>query len=255
MTLDDKITTETELKAFWGKLFKFDWKFGLFLIALVCIPRFILVLKANQSGNYGPVGAIMFASALVPFIFLNKYGRKSIGIIGTRKIGGLILSLTIGIAFSLLLYFIGNELYVDSYQNWYQYIGKSYNIPEGLSGNDKLIMFAIMASTGMIFSPIGEELFFRGIVHGSFAKSIGDKKASVVDSLAFAMTHLAHFGLVFLSDFWEFYPIPSIIWVSSMFLVSIIFFKTKKLTGSLMGAIFCHAGFNLGMIYSIFYLL
>jgi hypothetical protein len=28
-------------------------------------------------------------------------------------------------------------------------------------------MFAIMAITGMTFSPIGEELFFRGIVHGT----------------------------------------------------------------------------------------
>lgn len=247
--------SETELRPFWEKLFKFDWKFGLFLIALVCIPRFILVLQANQSGNYGPIGAIMFISALTPFIFLNKYGRKNIGIKGTGKIGGLILSLIIGIAFSLLLYIIGIELYGNSYQNWYEYVGKSYNIPKGISGNDKSTMFAIMASTGMIFSPIGEELFFRGIVHGSFAKSIGDKKASVVDSLAFATTHIAHFGLVFVSGIWNFYLIPTIIWVIGMFLVSVLFFKMKKLTNSLLGAIFCHAGFNLGMIYSIFYLL
>lgn len=246
---------ETELRPFWEKLFEFDWKFGLFLIALVCIPRFILVLQANQSGNYGPIGAIMFISALTPFIFLNKYGRKNIGIKGTGKIGGLILSLIIGIAFSLLLYIIGIELYGNSYQNWYEYVGKSYNIPKGISGNDKSTMFAIMASTGMIFSPIGEELFFRGIVHGSFAKSIGDKKASVVDSLAFATTHIAHFGLVFVSGIWNFYLIPTIIWVIGMFLVSVLFFKMKKLTSSLLGAIFCHAGFNLGMIYSIFYLL
>ena len=158
--------TETELKPFWKKLFKFDWKFGLFLIALICIPRFILVLEANQTGNYGPIGAIMFVSALVPFIFLNKYGRKKIGIKGTKKIGGLILSLILGIAFSLLLFFIGKELYGGSYQNWYEYIGKSYNIPTGIKGNDKFVMFSIMAVTGMIFSPIGEELFFRGVVHG-----------------------------------------------------------------------------------------
>jgi len=247
--------TEVELKPFWKKLFNFDWKFGLFLIALVCIPRFILVLQANQTGNYGPIGAIMFISALVPFIFLNKYGRKKIRIIGTNKIGGLILSLTIGIAFSLLLYFIGKELYGGSYQNWYKYIGKSYNIPQEIAGKDKFIMFSIMATTGMIFSPIGEELFFRGIVHGSFAKSVGEKKASIIDGLAFALTHIAHFGLVFANGIWNFYPIPTIIWVSSMFLVSFLFFRTIKLTGSLLGAIVCHAGFNLGMIYSIFYLL
>ncbi|AWM12889.1 CPBP family intramembrane metalloprotease [Flavobacterium sediminis] len=247
--------TKTELKPFWNKLFKFDWKFGLFLIALVCIPRFILVLQANQTGNYEPIGAVMFVSALVPFIFLNKYGRRKIGIIGTENIAGLVLSLILGVAFSFLLFFLGKELYGGSYHNWYQYIGKSYNIPEDIAGNDKLILFSIMATTGMIFSPIGEELFFRGIVHGSFAKSIGEKKASIVDSLAFALTHIAHFGLVFAYGIWNFYPIPTMIWVLSMFLVSIMFFRTKKRTGSLLGAIFCHAGFNLGMIYCIFYLL
>ena len=246
---------KSELKPYWENLFKFNWKFGLILILLICVPRFILVLKANQSGNYGPIGAIMFVSALVPFFFLNKNGRQKIGIKGTNKLGGLILALTVGIAFSLLLYYVGKELYGGSYQNWYEYIGKSYKIPEGISGKDKLILFSIMAGTGMIFSPIGEELFFRGIVHGCFAKSIGDKKASIVDSLAFATTHIAHFGLVFVNDTWSFFPIPTLIWVLGMFLVSVLFFRMKELTGSLMGAIFCHAGFNLGMIYSIFYLL
>jgi len=244
-----------ELRPFWSKRFNFHWKFGLFLIVLICVPRFILVLKANQIGNYAAIGAIMFLSALVPFIFLNKTGRRSIGITRTRKIGPLLLAFMVGIAFSLILYVIGKELYGGSYQNWYEYIAKSYQIPEGIAGNDKLIMFSVMALTGMIFSPIGEELYFRGIVHGSFANSIGEKKAAIVDSLAFATTHIAHFGLVFVSDVWSFYPIPTLIWVSGMFLASILFFWSKKLTGSLLGAIVCHAGFNLGMIYSIFYLL
>lgn len=247
--------TRDELKPFWSKHLKFDWKFGLFLLAIVCIPRIILVLKANQTGSYGPIGAIMVVSALVPFIFLSKYGRNKIGIKGTKKIGTLGLSLFLGAALSLLLYVVGNELYGNAYQNWYGYIGKSYNIPEVISANEKLAMFSIMATTGMIFSPIGEELFFRGIVHGSFAGSIGEKKASIVDSLAFATTHIAHFGLVFIGQSWSFYPVPSIIWLTAMFVVSIVFFNMKRLSGSLLGAVFCHAGFNLGMIYCIFYLL
>ncbi|KPM47656.1 CPBP family intramembrane glutamic endopeptidase [Jiulongibacter sediminis] len=248
-------THDPALKPFWRKLFKFDWKFGFFLILLICIPRFVLVLNANQTGNYGPIGAIMLISAIVPFIFLNRNGRKEIGIIGTKNIGGLLMSLIAGLAFSFLLFIIGKAIYRGTFQNWYVYIGKSYNIPQGISGNDKLILFVTMAVTGMIFSPIGEELFFRGIVHGSFARSIGEKKASIIDSLAFSLTHIAHFGLVFISGTWHFHPFPTLIWVVGMFVVSILFFRAKSLSGSLMGAIFCHAGFNLGMIYSIFYLL
>jgi uncharacterized protein len=119
-----------------------------------------------------------------------------------------------------ILYLIGIQLFGGSTQNWYVYIGRSYNIPELISQADKQVLFIIMAGTGMIFSPIGEELFFRGIVHGSFSKDIGDKKASIVDGSAFALTHISHFGLVFIDDQWDFYPFPTLIWVISMFIVS-----------------------------------
>ena len=105
----------------------------------------------------------------------------------------------------------------------------------------------------MTFSPIGEELFFRGIVHASFAKSIGEKKAGIVDGSAFAITHISHFGLVFLNGQWNFLIIPTLIWVTGMFLVSLLFFAFKKYSGSILGAILCHAAFNLGMIGCIFY--
>ena len=246
---------ENELRPFWNRLFNFNWKFGLFLILIVCIPRFILVLNANASGSYGYIGLIMIISAITPFIFLSRYGRRKTGIIKPKKLYGFLPAFIAGLAFSILLYFIGHSLYGNAYENWYSYIGKSYNIPEGINQNDKAILFTIMALTGMTFSPIGEELFFRGIVHSSFEKSIGDKKASVVDSSAFALTHISHFGLVFLNNEWNFLTVPALIWVSCMFLVSLLFFFFKKYSGSVSGAIICHAAFNLGMIYCIFYLL
>jgi membrane protease YdiL (CAAX protease family) len=246
---------DKELKAFWGKFFDFNWKFGLFLILIVCIPRFILVLHANASGSYGSIGLIMTISALAPFLFLTKYGRKEIGIKKTRNFKSLFVAFILGLFASLLLYFLGENLFGNSYQNWYQYIGKSYKIPVPITQSDKNIMFAIMAITGMTFSPIGEEFFFRGIVHSSFAKSFGEGKASIVDSLAFALTHISHFGLVFINNKWDFYMFPTFIWVSSMFLVSLLFYYCRKKTSSILGSIICHSAFNLGMIFCIFYLL
>lgn len=246
---------ESGLKLFWTRFFKPDWKFGLFLLLIICIPRFALVLNANETGNYSSIGVIMFISAIVPFVFLNKHGRKQIGLSKTNKLKSLVYALIGGLAFSFVLYLIGNYIYGNTYENWYEYIGKSYNIPEGIAGQEKRIMFAIMAITGMTFSPVGEELFFRGIVHSSFANSIGDKKASIIDSLAFSLTHISHFGLVFINNKWSFYLLPALIWVLSMFLVSLLFFQMKRITGSIWGAVLCHSGFNLGMIYCIFYLM
>jgi uncharacterized protein len=246
---------ENELKPFWNSFFSFDWKFGLSLIFLICIPRFLLVMSANASGSYNSIGLIMAISALVPLIFLKKYGREKIGIRKSQNYQSLLLAFVIGLVVSVLLYFLGETLYGNSYKNWYQYIGKSYKIPLEINPNDKLILFAIMAFTGMTFSPIGEELLFRGMIHASFEKSIGEKKASIMDSSAFALVHISHFGLVFINNQWTFYTIPAMIWVMSMFLVSLLFFKFKKYSGSILGAIICHAGFNLGMIYCIFYLM
>ena len=246
---------ENELRSFWRKFFNFNWKFGLVLILIVCIPRFVLVLNANETANYSFIGLTMTISAIIPFIFLSKYGKKVIGLTKPKTFSWLILAFIIGLIFSILLYFLGELIYKNSFENWYFYIGKSYNIPSEIKANDKLIMFVIMAITGMIFSPIGEELFFRGIVHSSFAKSFGNFKASIIDSFAFALTHISHFGLVLINNEWKFFTVPTIIWVVSMFLVSILFYLCRKKTGSLLGAVICHSAFNLGMIYCIFYMI
>lgn len=243
-----------ELRPFWRKFLTFNWKFGLFLIFLVCIPRFILVLHANATANYKYIGLIMTISAIIPFIFMNKYGRKAIGLTKPQKYSWLLVAFVAGLIASLLLYLIGQTLYGNTDKNWYQYIAKSYNIPLGINKKDKAILFAIMATTAMLFSPIGEELFFRGLVHTSFAESIGEKKASWVDSSAFALTHISHFGLVFINKQWHFFTIPTLLWVLSMFLVSLLFYSFRKNVGSIIGAIVCHAAFNLGMVYCIFYL-
>jgi uncharacterized protein len=234
---------------------EFNWKFGLTLILLICVPRFLLVMNANAMANYEPIGLVMAVSALIPFIFLSKYGREKIGIKKPTNYKSLLIAFVVGMTASIFLYFLGQMLYGNSYQNWYQYIGKSYKIPLGINHQDKQILFAIMAFTGMTFSPIGEELLFRGIIHASFEKSIGERDASIVDSFAFALVHISHFGLVFINNRWAFYTIPAIIWVLSMFCVSLLFFKFKKHSGSILGAIICHATFNLGMIYCIFYLM
>lgn len=242
-----------ELKPIWNKIFNFNWKFGLFLILLLCIPRIILVLHGNVTGNMQYVGIMMLAMAIAPFVFLTKYGRRKIGIKKPTNNRWLIITFSIGIVFSTLLYFLGEILYGNSYENWYRYIGKSYNIPEEIDGQSKLIMFGISALIAMTFSPIGEELFFRGIVHSSFANSVGNGKASLIDSSAFAIVHVSHFGLVYHDQQWEFLFVPTLLWVLAMFVVGILFYICRKRTGSILGAIICHLAFNLGMTYCIFY--
>ena len=245
----------TELRPFWDKLFNFNWVFGLVLIFSICIPRFISVLNANKTGNYNMIAFIMIISAITPFLFLSKYGREKIGMVKPSHNKWMIGSFVAGALAGTTIFVLGYTLYSDTYNNWFVYIGQSYKISSGLSEHERLIYFLIYAVSGMTFSPIGEELFFRGIVHASFAKRVGDKKASIIDSLAFALIHLSHFGIVYVSGAWKFLLIPSILWVLAMFITGRIFFQCKKQTGSIWGSILSHAGFNLAMIYFIFFVL
>lgn len=105
----------------------------------------------------------------------------------------------------------------------------------------------------MLFSPIGEEFLYRGVVHGSFIAKYGEVKASIFDGLAFALTHLAHFGIIYQAGSWDFYMVPALLWVVSMFTVSQVFFRCKLMCDSIFGAVFSHAGFNFAMMYFIFY--
>lgn len=243
----------TELRPFWRRYFHFNAALGVGLLLIICIPRFFMVLNANVTGNYGSIGLVMVASALVPYLLLTSKGRKEIGIRKPINFKWIFYSFLVGIVMSTVIFLVGKGLYDVTINNWYVYIARSYNIADGLNAHDKLIYFLVFAGTGMIFSPIGEELFFRGIVHSSFASSYGEKRATIIESFAFALTHLAHFGIVYVSGFWEFLLIPSILWITAMFVTSLVFVRCKKATGSILGAIASHAGFNLAMIYCIFY--
>jgi membrane protease YdiL (CAAX protease family) len=242
------------LRPIWQNIFKFNWVFGLVLVLILGIPRFIIVLHSNITGNYSRIAIIFLCMWLSPFLFLTKKGRRDIGIKKPANYFWLFYSFILGITICIIIYAIGVLLYKNSVSHWFVYISRSYSASGiALSTSQKFTYFLIYSLTGITFSPIGEELFYRGIVHASFAVDFGENKASILDSLAFALTHLAHFGIVYIAGGWQFLLIPALIWVTSMFITSRIFFFCKEKTGSILGAIVSHAAFNLTMMYLIFY--
>lgn len=242
------------LKDFWRKIFKTDWIFGLSLILLFGIIRFYFVLRANVTGNYAPVSIIFLLMWAAPFVFLTKTGRKEAGLKRPVEYFGLLFCFISGAIVCTVSYLLANWMYGDSIANWYHYISRSYSIKDfSLSGNDRNIYFLIYAIVAMTISPVGEEFLYRGMIHQSFVKDSGNNRASMIDSLAFSITHLAHFGFVYESGTWKFLVFPALIWMLVMFVASRIFFTCRQRTGSITGAILSHAGFNLAMMYFIFY--
>jgi membrane protease YdiL (CAAX protease family) len=242
------------LRPFWERFFSFNWIFGIGLILLFGIPRFIIVLYANISGNYSRIAIIFICMWLSPIVLLTKKGRTYIGIKKPTDYFWLFYSILAGVFLCALLFFLGVLLYHHTYNNWFVYIAKSYRVSGiVLTDQQRLIYFLVYSFTGMTLSPIGEELFYRGVVHGSFVTRFGEQKASIFDSMAFALTHLAHFGIVYISGAWQFLLMPALLWVLGMFFTSRFFFLCKEKSGSILGAVLSHAAFNVTMMYFIFF--
>ncbi len=233
----------------WNRLFPKKWMLGLFLIFLFGIPRFVLVLQSNVSGQSQFVSIIFTLMMFTPLIFLKKPGRKEMGIRKFSNLWWLPGSLLLGLAMCALFYLIFLLLFGSEISNPFVYIeGKTFN------GEGNLVYLIIYLVIVMTFSPIGEELFYRGVVHKTFGDTLGDRKAALIDSAAFALTHLAHFGIVYTMGIWKFLPLASLIWMGSMFLICLVFNWIKRKSGSILGAVLTHAGFNAGMGLIFYYL-
>ena len=192
--------------------------------------------------------------ALTPFIFLNREARRKIGFVKGNSGKHYFTGIVAGAALALLCYGLGLLLFGQSSDNWFVSIKNSYlrtTDTTTMTVQQLFIMFTIPA---IIFSPIGEEIFFRGFLQESLATKFSYRNAMIIDSLFFALIHLFHHGIVNdLSGQIHFYPLSGIIWVALMFVTAIVFALLKKISGSIYPAIVSHAVFNLVMNITIFY--
>ena len=241
-------------RPFWQRLLSPNWQSGLLLVLLWSTPRFGLVLWANQTGSYQYVSLIFLSMWIAPFILLSRGGREAIGIQRPKNYGWLFAGLVAGVVSCALMFGLSQQAYGLTESNWLYYISGTYsNLPAEMDANTRLTFFLIFAGIGMTFSPIGEELFYRGLVHENFRFSFGQRTASLLDSLAFSLVHLAHFGLVYRAGSWKFLFTPALLWVAALFALCLLFSWFRQRSGSILGAILAHAGFNVGMNYFIFY--
>jgi len=217
----------------------------------------MLVLGASSGNGYSHVSLLFLAMWIVPFLLLNKKGLHLIGLRRPALAKWWGISLFLGFLACLIIYVTGFNLYGNDLSNWFVYIARSYRgaVPLDIASH-RTVVFLIFAGIGITFSPIGEELLYRGLIHQCFVPRLGENKASIIDSSAFAISHLAHFGILYTAGGWEFRWVPAFLWVLLMYMTGRLFFYCKDRGGSLYMAVVCHAGFNLAMNYFIcFYLL
>jgi membrane protease YdiL (CAAX protease family) len=110
-------------------------------------------------------------------------------------------------------------------------------------------MFTIIAC---LFSPIGEELFFRGFLQKVLEDRHGRTRATVMEAALFALVHLCHHGLLVTAAGVVVQPVSGALWVAQMFLLSLMFAWLRRRSDSIVPAIVAHAAFNAAMNHVIF---
>ncbi len=199
-----------------------------------------------------PLGFIIMM--LMPLIFLNKEGRKRIGFAKSILSVYYLYAIIAGAALAVTCYGAGLLLFGLSSDNWFVTIKNSYFNTMNTSGISLMMLFIIFTIPALLFSPLGEEIFFRGFLQEALSQKTSYGKAMVIDSLFFALIHLFHHGLVKdAAGGIHFYPLSGFIWVLLMFSTAMVFAWLKKRSGSIFPAVIAHAVFNFVMNLAIFY--
>ncbi len=106
--------------------------------------------------------------------------------------------------------------------------------------------FLIVTIPAMIFSPLGEEFFYRGLMLSALELKWGQRTAMLVQASAFSLVHLAHYGLD------PFQPALIAVWLPSMFAVALLLGWIVIKSGSVWCAVVAHSTFNLALSVVVF---
>jgi membrane protease YdiL (CAAX protease family) len=224
------------------------------LIAIVFAVAFAAIRVVGTLGPGSlrwlmPLGFVIMA--VLPYLLLDGPSRRAMGLKlpANRPYGVAILS---GAVAALTCFGLGVLLFGAGVDNWFVSIADGYRRSMNTAGWDALRLHLTFTLPALIFSPIGEEIFFRGYLQYTLERRFGARIATLAECAAFAVIHLCHHGLVLTAVGVSLRSLSGAIWMLLMFLTALTFAWLRRNSGSLLPAIVSHAVFNLVMNLTIF---
>ena len=224
-----------------------SWMLGLALAILFAAMRAKGIFGGRAWQPLLPLGFVCMAS--LPWILLTGQGRREIGwqSPATRRAYG--MALAIGIGAALACFLLGLALFGHSKQNWFVSIADYYRRSLDTTGLSPWRLHLTFTIPAMLFSPFGEEIFFRGVLQRLLEQRFSQRASTYAEAGFFGLVHLCHHGIA---------PGPTLLlpsaplWAALMAVTAWLFAWLRKSSGSLAPAILAHALFNLTMNVCIF---
>lgn len=228
---------------------------GILLLALVLSLIFVSMRALGTLGPSNlrwllPLGFVIMTA--LPWLLLTPAGRRQIGLklpdTGAHYITGLVA----GALAATGCFTIGLMLFGTSPDNWFVSIANNYRSVMDTSGFGPLKLHLMFTIPACIFSPLGEEIFFRGFLQRALEVRFSSRQSTHMEAALFGLVHLCHHGLVASATGLSLRLGSGALWVVLMFGTAWMFAWLRKRSDSLLPAIVSHAAFNATMNVFIF---
>ena len=200
-----------------------------------------------------PIGFVLMM--LVPWLLLTPHGRRQIGLVRSASLHGYFTALVMGVAMASLCYALGVILFGNSADHWFVSIANNYRSIVNTANMGLLRLHLIFTIPAILFSPIGEEIFFRGFLQQALQEKFSSASSLILEAGLFGLVHLCHHGLFWAATGISIRPLSGAIWVALMFATALMFAWLRHSSGSLYPAMLSHAAFNAAMNAWIFSML
>jgi len=146
---------------------------------------------------------------------------------------------------------LGRGLFGTEREHWFVSVPNGYRL-HPTAGWSLLQLHLVFTLAACLFSPIGEEIFFRGFLPKVLQAHVGPRPAVHLCAALFALVHLCHHGVTVGAAGVSVLPLSAALWVAQMYLLSLAFAWLRELSGSVWPAVAAHAAFNAAMNVAIF---
>jgi membrane protease YdiL (CAAX protease family) len=239
------------LRPLWTSVFGDGLALACVLSVLAASVRALAMLGPQRLFWILPLGLTLMALTL--HLFFTRDGRRRAGWRLPRRFSWLLWAVLAGAAAAGLFYWLGVSLFGTTENNWFVSVRRTFPATPQLAALQTGQLFWIVTAPALVFSPLGEEIFFRGFLQQSVEERWSQRIGVIVDAGWFALIHLFHHGIVRIGGEVRLLPLSGAIWVVMIFALGVLFAFLKRRSGSLAAPILSHASFNLAMNYTIFY--
>lgn len=231
---------------------KAGWRAAPFGIAGITLAFVLASTVARAAAMFGPASwralfmVTCLAMAALPWVLLSRTGRRQIGLQRPRHPAWLPLSLALGALAASASFWLGFALYGAGPEHWFVSVARNYRgMPT--AGWSLLQLHLTFTIAACLFSPIGEEIFFRGYLQKVLEDRHGRTRATLMEAALFALVHLCHHGILVSATGIALQGVSGALWVGQMFLLSLLFAWLRRAGDSILPAILAHAAFNAAM--------